>query len=172
MPFPRSHGHGTLALVKSSAISRELLSVTGPLRVGIAGLGTVGASVIRILARQNEAVAAAWRAAGRGHGGFAPATSPRTGASISPAARGSTTRSSLPARRTWIASSSWSAAPTALRWRRSQTALNARQDVVTANKALLAKHGLALATARRSQGRVARLRGVRRRRHPDHQDPA
>ena len=31
--------------------------MTRPLRVGIAGLGTVGASVIRILDRQNEAVA-------------------------------------------------------------------------------------------------------------------
>jgi homoserine dehydrogenase len=35
----------------------ELLFVTRPLRVGIAGLGTVGASVIRILERQNEVVA-------------------------------------------------------------------------------------------------------------------
>ena len=53
-----------------------------------------------------------------------------------------------------------------------ETALGNGKSVVTANKALIAKHGRHLAEARRDQGACARLRGVGCRRHSGHQDVA
>ena len=47
-------------------------------------------------------------------------------------------------------------------------AIAASKDVVTANKALLAHHGAEIFRRRRAGRRRDRLRGQRRRRHPDH----
>ena len=118
--------------------------MTRPLRIGIAGLGTVGASVIRILDRRNEAVAQ------------------RGGRPVQVVAVSARDRSKD--RGVDLSRFAWFDDPTALA--RSpevdcvvelmggadgaaleivQGALSLGKHVVTANKALLAKHGLALA---------------------------
>lgn len=118
--------------------------MTRPLRIGIAGLGTVGASVIRILDRQDEAVAQ------------------RGGRPVQVVAVSARDRSKD--RGVDLSRFAWFDDPTALA--RSpevdcvvelmggadgaaleivQGALSLGKHVVTANKALLAKHGLALA---------------------------
>jgi homoserine dehydrogenase len=118
--------------------------VTRPLRIGIAGLGTVGASVIRILDRRNEAVAQ------------------RGGRPVQVVAVSARDRSKD--RGVDLSRFAWFDDPTALA--RSpevdcvvelmggadgaaleivQGALSLGKHVVTANKALLAKHGLAMA---------------------------
>lgn len=115
-----------------------------PLRVGIAGLGTVGASVIRLLERQSAALAA------------------RSGRSIQVVAVSARDRSRD--RGVDVGSLAWFEDPIALA--RSpdidlfveliggdegparqavETALGSGKSVVTANKALLAKHGMSLA---------------------------
>ena len=53
-----------------------------------------------------------------------------------------------------------------------EAALDAGKPVVTANKALLARHGVALAALAEKQQRRAQFRGGGRRRHPDRQDAA
>ncbi len=118
--------------------------MTRPLKVGIAGLGTVGASVIRILERRNETVA---QRGGR----------PVEVVAVSARDR-SKDRGIDVSRLTWfdnpvdLARSAdvdcvvelvGGADGTALEVVR--TALSHGKHVVTANKALLAKHGLALA---------------------------
>lgn len=122
-----------------------------PLRIGIAGLGTVGASVIRILDRQNEAVAQ--------RGG-------RPVEVVAVSARDKTKDRGVDlSRATWfdnpvelarsadvdcvvelVGGADGAALETV------QTALNHGKTVVTANKALLAKHGLALAKLAESKG--------------------
>ncbi|HLM38933.1 MAG TPA: homoserine dehydrogenase [Microvirga sp.] len=118
--------------------------MTRPLRIGVAGLGTVGASVIRILDRQDEAVAQ------------------RGGRPVQVVAVSARDRSKD--RGVDLSRFAWFDDPTALA--RSpevdcvvelmggadgaaleivQGALSLGKHVVTANKALLAKHGLALA---------------------------
>ena len=118
--------------------------MTRPLRIGIAGLGTVGASVIRILDRRDEAVAQ------------------RGGRPVQVVAVSARDRSKD--RGVDLSRFAWFDDPTALA--RSpevdcvvelmggadgaaleivQGALSLGKHVVTANKALLAKHGLALA---------------------------
>jgi homoserine dehydrogenase len=125
--------------------------VTGPLKVGIAGLGTVGASVIRILARQNEAVAQ------------------RGGRPVEVVAVSARDRSKD--RGVDFSHCTWFDNPVELARSADvdcvvelvggadgaaletvQTALNQGKSVVTANKALLAKHGLALAKLAESKG--------------------
>lgn len=125
--------------------------MTGPLKVGIAGLGTVGASVIRILARQNEAVA---QRGGR----------PVEVVAVSARDRSKDRGIDL-SRCTWfdnpvelarsadvdcvvelVGGADGAALETV------QTALSHGKTVVTANKALLAKHGLALAKLAESKG--------------------
>lgn len=118
--------------------------MTTSLRVGIAGLGTVGASVIRLLERQAEALAA------------------RTGRHIS--VTGVSARDRSRDRGVEFAGAKWFDDPVALA--RSgdidlfveliggdegpareavEAALSSGKSVVTANKALLAKHGMSLA---------------------------
>ncbi len=122
-----------------------------PLRIGIAGLGTVGASVIRILARQNEAVAQ------------------RGGRPVEVVAVSARDRSKD--RGVDLSGCTWFDNPVELARSADvdcvvelvggadgaaletvQTALNHGKTVVTANKALLAKHGLALARLAESKG--------------------
>jgi homoserine dehydrogenase len=125
--------------------------VTGPLKVGIAGLGTVGASVIRILARQNEAV------------------SQRGGRPVEVVAVSARDRSKD--RGVDFSHCTWFDNPVELARSADvdcvvelvggadgaaletvRTALEHGKTVVTANKALLAKHGLELAKLAESKG--------------------
>ncbi len=125
--------------------------MTRPLRVGIAGLGTVGASVIRILDRQNEAIAQ--------RGG-----KPVQVSAISARDRSKDRGFDL-ARFTWfdnpvelagavdvdcvvelVGGADGAALETV------RTALSHGKHVVTANKALLAKHGLELARLAEDKG--------------------
>ncbi len=129
---------------------------TEPLRLGIAGLGTVGAGVLRILLRQGELVAAR---AGR----------PVEAVAVS--ARDRARDRGVP-----LDALDWEEDPVALARRpdidvfvevmgghegaartATEAALAARKDVVTANKALLAHHGHALALAAEGAGRVIRF---------------
>ena len=124
---------------------------TRPLRVGVAGLGTVGAAVVRILARQENAVSAR---SGR----------PVRVTAVSARERGRD-RGIEVARYVWfddprelarsgevdcvvelIGGSDGAARATV------EAALAAGKHVVTANKALLAKHGLALARLAEANG--------------------
>src|SRR5829696_5575560 len=93
------------------------------LRVGVAGLGTVGASVVRILDRQANALA--------GRGG-------RPVRVTAVSARDRTRDRGVDV--------------SAYEWFDDPVALAAGKHVVTANKALLAKHGLALARLAESNG--------------------
>ncbi len=125
--------------------------MTRPLRIGIAGLGTVGASVIRILDRQNEAVAN------------------RGGRAVQVVAVSARDRSRD--RGVDLSRFAWFDDPTALARSAEvdcvvelmggadgaaleivQAALSLGKHVVTANKALLAKHGLALAELAEGKG--------------------
>ncbi len=118
--------------------------MTTSLRVGIAGLGTVGASVIRLLERQAEALAA------------------RTGRRIS--VTGVSARDRSRDRGVEIGDAKWFDDPVALARSSDidlfvelvggaegvareavEAALSSGKPVVTANKALLAKHGMSLA---------------------------
>jgi homoserine dehydrogenase len=115
-----------------------------PLRIGLAGLGTVGASVVRLIGRQREALEA------------------RCGRPIEIAAV--TARSRTTERGVDLARFRWAAGPVALAGdpaidvfveliggeadpakRAVETALTSGKSVVTANKAMLARHGAALA---------------------------
>src|SRR5258708_1545969 len=120
--------------------------MTAPLKLGIAGLGTVGASVVRMIERQREALAA------------------RCGRSIEVVAVSA--RSHTKKRDIELKALRWVADPLKLATdpeidvfvelmggeddpaRSAVTAaLAAGKSVVTANKALLARHGVALAAA-------------------------
>src|SRR6266478_5682287 len=115
-----------------------------PLRVGLAGLGTVGASVVRLIERQREALEA------------------RCGRPIEVVAV--TARSRNKRRDVDVSGFRWAADAVALAGDREidvfveviggegdpakravEAALSAGKSVVTANKALLARHGVALA---------------------------
>jgi homoserine dehydrogenase len=125
--------------------------VIEPLRIGVAGLGAVGASVVRILARQDNALT---ERCGR----------PLRVTAVSARSRGKD-------RDVDLSRYAWFDDPAALA--RSAdvdcvaeliggedgparatvaAAIEAGKHVVTANKALLAKHGLALATAAETKG--------------------
>ena len=122
-----------------------------PLRIGIAGLGTVGASVVTLLARQSGALAA--------RSGRAVAVT-----AVSARLRGKDRGADVSAAR-------WFDDPVALAQSSDidvfveliggdegparlavEAALKAGKHVVTANKALLAKHGLALAQLAEAHG--------------------
>lgn len=126
-----------------------------PLRLGIAGLGTVGIGVLRIIRQHEEMLAA------------------RTGRRISISAVSARDRGKD--RGISLASYAWEDDPVALATREDvdvfveliggdegpakkavEAALAAGKDVVTANKALLAMHGQALAEAAEQAGRALR----------------
>ncbi|MBP1804661.1 homoserine dehydrogenase [Rubellimicrobium aerolatum] len=130
--------------------------MTAPLRIGIAGLGTVGAGVLRILQAQGDLIAAR---AGR----------PIEAVAVS--ARDRAKDRGVP-----LDAHAWEADPVALARRpdidvfvevmgghegaakaATEAALAAGHDVVTANKAMLAHHGQALALAAEEAGRVLRF---------------
>ncbi len=124
--------------------------MSSPLRVGLAGVGTVGASVVTLLERQRAALAS------------------RTGRSIEVTAISARERGRE--RGVEIEGFAWFDDPVALAAspdidlfveliggdegparQAVETALGARKPVVTANKALLAKHGMALAALAEKQ---------------------
>ncbi len=130
--------------------------MTAPLRLGLAGLGTVGTGVVQILQRHADLIAAR---AGR----------PIVITAVSARDR---TRN----RDADLSGFAWEADPVALAARddidvlvevmgghdgpakaATEAAIAAGKDVVTANKALLAHHGHALALAAESAGRVIRF---------------
>ena len=130
--------------------------MTAPLRLGLAGLGTVGTGVVQILQRHADLIAAR---AGR----------PIVITAVSARDR---TRN----RDADLSRFAWEADPVALAARddidvlvevmgghdgpakaATEAAIAAGKDVVTANKALLAHHGHALALAAESAGRVIRF---------------
>src|SRR5712691_3411163 len=122
-----------------------------PLKLGIAGLGTVGASVVRLIAHERRALAARWGP-------------PREGVAVSARSRGRKRDIDLRKLR-------WVADPVALATDPEidvlveliggegdpakaavAAALKAGKSVVTANKALLARHGVTLAAAAEKKG--------------------
>ena len=129
--------------------------MTAPLRLGIAGLGTVGVGVVRILRKQAALLSA------------------RTGREITISAVSA--RDASKDRGVNLSTYAWEADPVALATRgdvdvfvelmggsegaakdATEAALGAGKDVVTANKALLAIHGQALAETAEAAGRMIR----------------
>ena len=142
-----------------------------PLKVGVAGLGTVGAALIAQVAHQHAALAA------------------RCGRAIEIVAV--CARSKAKERGIDLKKIQWFSDPVALARAPGidvfveliggdgdpakaavEAALASGKSVVTANKALLAKHGVKLAALAEKQTRRAQFRGRGRRRHPDRQDVA
>ena len=130
--------------------------MSSPLRLGIAGLGTVGTGVVRIVRQKAETLA---RRAGR----------PVTITAVSARTRNKDRGVSL-------SEYAWEDDPVALARRddvdvfvelmggsdgpakaATEAAIAAGKDVVTANKAMLAHHGQALALAAEAAGRVIRF---------------
>ncbi|PKQ11310.1 MAG: homoserine dehydrogenase [Alphaproteobacteria bacterium HGW-Alphaproteobacteria-1] len=130
--------------------------MTTPLRLGIAGLGTVGTGVVRIVRQKAELLQA------------------RTGRPITISAVSARTRDKD--RGVSLADYAWEDDPVALARRgdvdvfvelmggsdgpakaATEAAIAAGKDVVTANKAMLAHHGQALALAAEAAGRVIRF---------------
>jgi homoserine dehydrogenase len=122
-----------------------------PLRIGVAGLGTVGASVVRILARQDNALAERCGRAVRVTAVSARSRARDRGLDLSgyawfdnPADLARSTEIDCVVE--LIGGHDGAARQTV------EAALEAGKHVVTANKALLAKHGLALARAAERNG--------------------
>ncbi|ABV94009.1 homoserine dehydrogenase [Dinoroseobacter shibae DFL 12 = DSM 16493] len=130
--------------------------MSSPLRLGIAGLGTVGAGVVKIISRKQELLAA------------------RAGRPIEVTAVSARSRDKD--RGVDMSTYGWENDPVALARRddvdvfvelmggedgparnATEAALAAGKDVVTANKAMLAHHGQALAMAAEDAGRVIRF---------------
>ena len=133
--------------------------MTTPLRLGIAGLGTVGTGVVRIV-RQKAALLKA-----------------RTGRAIAISAVSARSRDKD--RGVSLSDYAWEDDPVALARRAdvdvfielmggsdgpakaaTEAAIAAGKDVVTANKAMLAHHGQALALAAEAAGRVIRFKAA------------
>ena len=142
-----------------------------PLKVGLAGLGTVGTAVIQLLERERDKLVAR---CGR----------PIEVVAVSARSRGKKRAVDLKKVR-------WAADPVALAGDPGidvlveviggagdpaksavETALAAGKPVVTANKALLGGAWPQACDARRAPARGAQFRGVGRRRHPDREDAA
>jgi len=132
------------------------MSDPAPLRLGIAGLGTVGAGVLKIVRR---------------HGALLAARAGRPVEVVAVSARSRDKDRGVP-----IAAYAWEDDPVALARRddvdvlvelmggtdgpakaATEAAIAAGKDVVTANKAMLAVHGHALAGAAEAGGRVIRF---------------
>ena len=130
--------------------------MTTPLRLGIAGLGTVGTGVVKIVRQKAKLLAA------------------RTGRPIEISAVSARTRDKD--RGVSVSGYDWEDDPVALATREdvdvfvelmggsdgpakaaTEAALDAGKDVVTANKAMLAMHGQALAEQAEAAGRVLRF---------------
>lgn len=132
------------------------MSAAAPLRLGLAGLGTVGLGVVKIVQSQADLITA------------------RTGRAVQITAVSARDRTKN--RDADLSGYAWETDPVALARRddidvfvevmgghdgpakhATEAAIAAGKDVVTANKALLAHHGQALAIAAEAQGRVIRF---------------
>ncbi|HWD60353.1 MAG TPA: homoserine dehydrogenase [Stellaceae bacterium] len=125
--------------------------MTAPLKIAIAGLGTVGAGTVQLLQRQAEALATR---AGR----------PHAVAAVSARERGRDRGADLSGARWYDDAAAMAADPEidvvaeliggadGIGRRVVETALAHRKHVVTANKALMAEHGTALAAAAEAAG--------------------
>jgi homoserine dehydrogenase len=130
--------------------------MTAPLRLGLAGLGTVGIGVVKIVQRHADLIAA------------------RTGRTVQITAVSARDRSKP--RDADLSAYAWESDPVALARRddvdvfievmggsdgpakhATEAAIAAGKDVVSANKALLALHGQALAEAAEAKGHVIRF---------------
>lgn len=133
-----------------------MTSPASPLRLGLAGLGTVGIGVVKIVQRHADLIAA------------------RAGRAVEITAVSARDRTKN--RDADLSGYAWEEDPVALAQRddvdvfievmgghegparaATEAAIAAGKDVVTANKALLAHHGQALAEAAEAQGRVIRF---------------
>lgn len=121
------------------------------LRVGVAGLGTVGASVIRMLETQSQALAARAGRAVRVTAVSARDRSKDRGVDIAGARfhEDPVELAASPDIDLFVELIGGDEGPAR---QAVEAALNARKSVVTANKALLAKHGLALAALAEAHG--------------------
>ena len=137
--------------------------MVAPLKVGIAGLGTVGAEVVRLIEEQGRMLSA------------------RSGRGVRVVAV--TARSKVKKRGVDLRGIEWAKSPLALAndpdidcfvelmggsgdpaLSAVEAALKSGKSVVTANKALIAKHGIAAGEGGRKTWRRAELRGGGRRR--------
>ncbi len=121
------------------------------LRVGVAGLGTVGASVIRMLETQSQALAARSGRAVRVTGVSARDRTKDRGVDIAGARfhEDPVELAASPDIDLFVELIGGDEGPAR---QAVEAALDARKSVVTANKALLAKHGLALAALAEAHG--------------------
>ena len=143
-----------------------------PLRIGVAGLGNVGATLVRILQKDARRAHAQARPAADRSPPWRPARAARTAASTSPPLAWFDDPVALaksPDIDLFVELIGGEDGPACAAVR---AALEIGRPVVTANKALLARHGVALARSGGGNRRPARLRGGRRRWHPGDQDPA
>ena len=145
-----------------------------PLRVGIAGLGTVGAGVVQAAARSNADILPQ-HCPPADRGGRGLGARPRQG----PRRRSLRTATGATIRWRWptipkvdVVVELIGGADGVGEGAGREGASPSGKHVVTANKALLAQHGAALARSAERGRRRAGLRGGGRRRHPDHQDDA
>ena len=145
-----------------------------PLRLGIAGLGTVGAGLLQLLQAHGDAARRRRSAVrSRSPASRALAAAARSAASsLEGMPRGSTIPTRLAAIPRIDVFVELIGGEDGVAKEAVEAALRAGKHVVTANKALLAKHGTELARLAEKKRRRAQLRGGGGRRHPRHQDAA
>ena len=145
--------------------------MASPLKIGIAGLGTVGASVVRLIDGQRDALVArcgrpievvAVSARSRGKKRDIGRKSPRWVADP-------VTLATDPEIDVFVELMGGEGDPAKAA---ISAALAAKKSVVTANKALLARHGVAPRGGGREESGGAQFRSRGRRRHPDREDAA
>ncbi len=144
--------------------------MVAPLKVGLAGLGTVGTSVVRLIAEGSTG--RALRTTGRGRRGHGPQQGQGSRHRSVRSCAGSTIRSRLQPTLSIdvfveLMGGDGDPAKAAI-----EAALSAGKSVVTANKALLAQARTCACAARGGERRRAQFRGRRWRRNPCHQDVA
>ena len=123
-----------------------------PLRVGVAGLGTVGLAVLRASRSSGRGSGGALRAQNRGCGGLGERGAQETRHRSLSASSGSTIRSSSPRSPDIDLFVELIGGADGAALASVEAALDAGKSVVTANKALLAKHGMRLAELAEAKG--------------------
>ena len=137
------------------------------IRIGLIGFGTIGTGVVKLLQRQRAAIRERLGVDARpgAHRRHRHATRPRREAGARGAGR---RRPAHPRRSDHRRRHRADGRHRARRGASCSRRIAAGKDVVTANKALLAHHGDEIFRAAEKRGGRGRLRGQRRRRHPDH----
>ena len=140
--------------------------------MGVAGLGTVGAALVAQIGARARDAGRKVRPCDRHRRGLRALARLRTAASISENLNGLTIRSRSrvsPDIDVFVELMGGAGDPAKAA---VEAALHSGKSVVTANKALLAKHGVQLAALAEKQRRRAQFRGRRRAAHSDREDPA